>query len=135
MEIQEYLSNQPLDRQNVLTNIHEAIIGNDSTVKPELGLMMGKEMIIYKANGSMKYALASGKNYMSLHALPIYGSTVLHAKYTKLLPRVKVQKGCINFNHEDDVPLEILKELIIDCAPIDLMKLREEYLKSKKAKK
>lgn len=135
MEINEYISNQPLERQSILARIHEAIIGNDSSVIGEVGMMMGKEMIIYKAKGSMKYALSGGKSNMSLHALPIYGSAVLHTKYEKLLPKARVQKGCINFNSEGEMPLEIVKKLIVDCAPIDLMKIREEYLKSKKAKK
>ena len=135
MEINTYLSDQPIERQNVLTDIHETIIGNDKNVIAEVGLMMGKEMIIYKVKGSMKYALASVKNHMSLHVLPIYGSTVLHAKYKALLPEANFQKGCINFINASDMPIEIIKELIIDCSAIDLLKIREEYLNSRKAKK
>jgi hypothetical protein len=135
MEINTFLSLQPIERQNVLTNIHKTIIGNDKKVIAEVGSMMGKEMIIYKGKGSMKYALASVKNYMSLHVLPIYGSTILHAKYKTLLPKAIFQKGCINFINESDMPIEIIKELIIDCSTIDLMKIREEYLNSRKAKK
>ena len=135
MEIIEYITNQPLDRQTLLTNIHEAIIENDKTVIAEVHSMMGKVMIIYKGKGVMKYGLASVKNYMSLHAMPIYGSTVLHTKYKTLLPKATFQKGCINFINEEEMPLEIIKELIIDCSPYDLMKMKEEYLKSKNAKK
>ena len=132
MDIKAYLSNQPPERQNLLTNIHETIIGNDKSVKAEVGSMMGKVMIVYKGKGMMKYALSSVKNYMSLHAMPIYGSTVLHTKYKTLLPEANFQKGCINFINESDMPLEIVKELIIDCSSIDLLKMKEEYLKSKK---
>ncbi len=135
MEIKTYISNQPLDRQNILTKIHEAIIENDKSVKAEVGSMMGKMMIVYKGKGYMKYALASVKNYMSLHAMPIYGSTVLHTKYKTLLHKANFQKGCINFVNGSDMPLGIVKELIADCAAIDLLKMKEEYLKSQKAKK
>ena len=83
----------------------------------------------------MKYGLSSVKNYISLHALPIYGSTVLHSKYKTLLPTASFQKGCINFIHELDMPLDIVKELITDCSLIDLLKMKEAYLESKKAKK
>ena len=135
MEIDTYISNQPLDRQRTLTIIHETIIGNDKTVKAEVGSMMGKVMIIYKGKGFMKYGLASVKNYMSLHVLPIYGSTILHAKYKALLTKANFQKGCINFINESDMPVEIIKELIVDCSAIDLLKMKEEYLKSQKMKK
>lgn len=135
MEIKKYIADQPLERQNLLTNIHEIIMANDKTVVAEVGLMMGKVMLIYKGKGVMKYALSSVKNYMSLHAMPIYGSMVLHTKYKPLLPTASFQKGCINFINDEDVPLEIIKDLIIDCAPFDFEKMREEYLKSKKEKK
>ncbi len=135
MEITKYIASQPLERQKILTNIHEAIIANDKSVKAEVGLMMGKEMIVYKGKGYMKYGLSSVKNYISLHAMPIYGSKVLHAKYKLLLKKANFQKGCINFINESEMPLEIIKELILDCSAIDLLKMKEEYLKSQKLKK
>ena len=135
MEITAYISNQPLERQNILTHIHETIIGNDKSVKAEVESMMGKVMIVYKGKGLMKYGLSSVKNYMSLHAMPIYGSTILHTKYKTLLQKANFQKGCINFINESDMPLEIIKELIVDCSTIDLLKMKEEFLKSRKTKK
>jgi len=134
MDIKTYISNQPLERQNILTIIHETIIGNDKSVKADVGSMMGKVMIVYKAKSFMKYGLSSVKNYMSLHAMPIYGSSVLHTKYKTLLHKANFQKGCINFVNEGDMSLEIVKELIIDCSSIDLLKMKETFLKSKKAK-
>lgn len=135
MDIETYISNQHSDRQNILTKIHEAILENDKSVEAVIVPMMRVEMIIYKARGTMKYGLASVKKYMSLHLLPIYGSQSLHAKYQTLLPNANFQKGCINFKNEDEMPMDIVQQLISDCAPIDLMKIREDYLKVKKAKK
>ena len=135
MEIEVYIKSQPVDRQKILSDIHNAIIENDKTVIAKVELMMGKEMIIYKGKGVMKYGLASVKKYMSLHLMPIYGSISLHSKYKILLPLANFQKGCINFNNENEMPLEIVRELIIDCSSFDLVKMREEYLKSKKALK
>lgn len=131
MEVEKYIARQPADRQTILSNIHTTIIENDKSVTAEAGPMMGKEMILYKGKGVMKYGLASVKNYISLHLMPIYGSKTLHSKYRKLLPLAKFQKGCINFNNEDEMPIEIVKELIIDCSSFDLAKMKEEYLKSK----
>ncbi len=135
MEISTFISNQPSDRQDILVKIHETIICNDKSVVATVEAMMGKEMIIYKGKGIMKYGLSSVKNYMSLHAMPIYGSTILHTKYKSLLHKANFQKGCINFISGTDMPIEIIEELIVDCSKIDLLKMKEEYLKSKKAKK
>ena len=135
MEIEVYIFSQPTDRQKILLDIHKAIIQNDKSVIAKVELMMGKEMIVYKGKGIMKYGLASMKNYISLHLMPIYGSLTLHSKYKTLLPLANFQKGCINFNNENEMPIEIVRELIIDCSSFDLTKMKEEYLKSKKALK
>ena len=135
MEIEVYINSQPLDRQKIQSDIHKAIIENDKSVIAKVELMMGKEMIVYKGKGVMKYGLASMKKYISLHLMPIYGSITLHSKYKTLLPLANFQKGCINFNNENEMPIAIVRELIIDCSSFDLMKMREEYLKSKEALK
>ena len=131
MQIKDFILKQPFVRQNLLTGIHSTIVQEDKSVTPQVETMMGKEMIVYKGNGLMKYGLSSVKNYMSLHVLPIYGSSELHSKYKALLNKANFQKGCINFDNEDDMPLNIVRQLIIDCSTLDLRKIREEYLKQK----
>ncbi len=134
MDVKDYISKQPADRQNILTQINRIILEEDKTVIASVEPMMGKEMIIYKGRGMMKYGLSSVKNYMSLHVLPIYGSTTLHSKYKTLLHKASFQKGCINFENEDQMPSDIVKQLFVDCSTLDLAKMREEYLKEKKLK-
>ena len=131
MDIKDYISKQPPDRQNILTSIHKTIVETDKSVKAEVETMMGKEMIVYKGKGLMKYGLASVKNYMSLHVMPIYGSNILYSKYKTLLNKANFQKGCINFENEDKMPLDIVQQLIVDCSTIDLIKIKEDYLKQK----
>lgn len=133
-KINDYILKQPADRRAILNDIHSIIMDNDKTVVATIEPMMGKEMMMYKAKGMMKYALSSVKNYMSLHCLPMYGSTVLYDKFKTLLPDANFQKGCINFTSADQMPLPIVKQLFAACAPIDLVKMREEYLQQKKQK-
>ena len=132
MTIVEFISNQSLERQDILSKIHSIIIQEDKSVEPKIGTMMGKEMILYNTPGIFKYGLSSVKNYISLHAMPIYASNTIHAKYKSLLHKANFQKGCINFRDEKEMPLEILRMLIADCSKIDLLAIREEYLKSRK---
>ena len=135
MLIEDYIATQTQERQQLLRDIHEIIVANDKTILPIVEPMMGKPMIVYKSKGMMKYALASVKNYMSLHVLPIYGSSKLYDKYKTLFDKANFQKGCINFNNKKEMPLSIVRQLIIDCSSIDLNKIREEYLQSRKAAK
>jgi hypothetical protein len=114
-----------------MSQLHEIILQKDKTVTPVIAPMMGKEMIIYNAPGSFKYGLSSVKKYMSLHVLPMYVSATVYDKYKGLLKEAKFQKGCINFNNIDEMPLKIVMDLITDCAKIDLHAIRENQLKSK----
>jgi len=132
MTPEAYISAQPEERQAILASIHDIIIATDNSVVAEVSPMMGKEMIIYKAKNIFKYGLASVKDYMSLHVLPMYGSPVIYGKYSKLLDKAKFQKGCINFKTADVMPLPIVKELIADCAPIDLADMLAKMKASRK---
>src|SRR3954452_6744406 len=127
MTVPEFISKQPPERQQLLNKLHEIIMENDKSVKATIQSMMGKEMIIYNAPDTFKYGLSSAKNYMSLHALPIYSSSTLQAKYKSILKEANFQKGCINFTGEEEMPPEIVKDLITDCSKIDLLAIRESY--------
>ena len=120
MTTAEYISSQPEERRQLLHDLHQAMVTNDPSVVPEVGTMMRSEMIIYTENGQMKYALASVKNHMSLHCLPIYMMPALHSKYLALLPNATVQKGCINFKNPAELPVDIAGKLIAECSAINL---------------
>jgi|SRR5436190_10372078 len=134
-KITNYILTQPADRQSILSDIHSIILDKDKSVIPEISPMMGKEMIIYKSNGTMKYGLAGVKNYMSFHILPIYASKPLFEKYKSLLNKANFQKGCINFETGEQMPLDIVRQLMSDCSKVDLAKIREEYINERKKAK
>jgi len=134
LKTSDYIARQPRERQSILSGIHSIILEEDKTIIPVVEPMMGKEMIIYKGKGVMKYGLAGVKNYMSLHVLPMYASKTLYSKYKSLLHKANFQKGCINFSDGEKMPLEIVRRLIADCSKIDFAKMREDYLKEKKLK-
>lgn len=132
MSIPKFIASQNIERQELLNKIHEIIIQTDKSIDAKVEFMMGKEMIVYKAPGIFKYGLSSVKNYLSLHLMPMYGSPALYSKYKVLLKKANFQKGCINFKNEEEMPLDITKQLISDCSKIDLLKMKEDYLMSKK---
>ena len=129
MEIAQYISSQPAERQDTLIAFHGVIMANDPTVMPVVKPMMGKDMILYEDRGYMKYGLASTKNHMSLHCLPIYMNVPLHTKYAALVPSAKVQKGCINFADETELPPAVLASLIAECSAISIADMLEKRKK------
>jgi Domain of unknown function (DU1801) len=132
MEVSDYISSIPSDRQALLSALHDMIMTNDPGVSPVVKPMMGKEMILYEERSYMKYGLASTKNYMSLHCLPMYMNPQLHDKYVKLLSAAKFQKGCINFTDAAAMPPKIVAALIIDCSSISIAALLENRKRNKK---
>ena len=132
MSISKFIASQNIERRELLKKIHEIIIQTDKSIDAKVEFMMGKEMIVYKVPGIFKYGLSSVKNYMSLHLMPMYGSPTLYSKYKTLLKKANFQKGCINFKNEGEMPLDITKQLISDCSKIDLLKMKEDYLMSKR---
>lgn len=126
MSITEFISGTPGERQAVLTALHEAIIANDPTVMPVVKPMMGKEMILYEERSYMKYGLASSKNHMSLHCLPLYMNPALHQQFEKLLPDAKFQKGCINFKDAAAMPVAVVVRLITDCSAVSIAEMLEK---------
>ena len=129
MTVPDFLSKQTPENSLILSEIHDIIMNADKTVTAEIGPMMGIEMILYKAKGFFKYGLSITKNHFSLHLMPIYGAPTLHAKYAKLLNKAKFQKGCINFKKADEMPLDIVRELLNECAGIDIIALMEKWKK------
>jgi len=135
MRSADYIRAQPAEWQEIMSAIHAIIIASDKTITDVVEPMMGKEMILYKGQqgkGMMKYGLSGMKNYMSLHVLPMYGSPKIYNAYKKLLGKARFQKGCINFTSASDMPLSIVQQLIFDCAPIDLLQMKNDWLQAKK---
>ncbi len=129
MTVQEYISTLAPERAALISSLHNTIIDTNKKVKAEIGRMMGAEMIQYKIGNYFVYGLASVKNYMSLHAMPLYGHKPIHEKYSKLLTKATFQKGCINFKNAEEMPLNIAKDLLTDCAKIDWEAMIEKYKK------
>ena len=129
MTASEYLSKQGPERKELLSSIHELILKTNKKVKPEVGKMMGGDMIQYKINNTFAYGLAGLKNHMTLHLLPMYMHKPIHEKYSKLLKKAAFQKGCINFKDASEMPLNITEQLLNDCAKIDLAAILEKRKK------
>jgi hypothetical protein len=131
MEISEFISTMPVERQATLTALHKIIIATDPSVTPVIKPMMGKDMILYEERCYMKYGLASVKNHLSFHCMPIYMNPALHAKYLGLLPATSFQKGCINFTNGEDMLPEVFTALITDCAAVNIAEVLENRKKKK----
>jgi hypothetical protein len=134
MTPRDFIDTQEIEIAKVLELIHNIIVSEDEKVSAAVGSMMGKEMILYSDCGAFRYGLASTKNYLSLHLLPMYSSPDIYERYKKLLPKAKFQKGCINFKTRQEMPSAIVAKLIHDCSKVDMVAIRNKQLQAKKVK-
>ena len=135
MTVTEFIKGLGPDRKGVISSMHKIVTENHPNLKSRIGEMMGKEMILYEYDGAFMYALASVKSHMSFHNIIMYGHAPLYAKYSKLLNKAKFQKGCVNFNNQEQVPLNVFKEFIADsvkAAPVYLEMYKARMVKTKK---
>ena len=137
----EFIAKQTPERQALLTSLHNIILKTNKKVVAEVAPMMRQEMIQYKiypmgtnamvtAKESSKYfvyGLASTKNYMSIHSMPLYACKPIHEKFSKLLKKAKFQKGCINFKNAGEMPLDIAEQFMKACAEIDWAAVMKKY--------
>jgi len=131
MTIDKFLSKVDPNCRDMMLSIHQIIVDNSKRVKPEVSYMMGREMIQYKIDGMFMYGLSNNKTDMSLHMMPIYGPPALHTTYKRLLNKAKFQKGWINFKQAEEMPLDILENLMKECVAAEdmIIKLYEARAK------
>ena len=60
----------------------------------------------------MYIALACAKNHLSLNLVPMYLMPALRARLAAAAPKLKMGKGCVNFNKVEELPLDALAEVI-----------------------
>lgn len=81
--------------------------------------------------------IASQKNFIALHHLGIYGSEELLNWFTNEYPKharykLDMGKGCIRFKKLDDIPYDLIGELVSKITPQRWIEIYEENLKNRK---
>jgi Domain of unknown function (DU1801) len=130
--IAEFLAAQPPDRRKELTRVR-SIVRKHLPKGYKEGMAAG--MIAYYIplekypdtyNGQPLWyaALASQRNYLTLHLMPVYGSHELERKlrdgFRAEGKRLDMGKACIRFQNADDLALETIGD-IVSSVPVDRM--------------
>src|SRR5437867_636383 len=116
MTPKQYIDSLPEDRKEVISKLRELILKSDPLVREVVTGVMGRDALVYLQGDIMKYALSSVKQYMSFYSMVMYASKGMKEKFTKLLPKAKFQKGCINFKEAVHMPLDVMEKFIKEMA-------------------
>lgn len=140
-----YLESVPDERKAVMRRLHELIMEN---LPDGFEAGIGYGMMGYVVPHSLYPAgyhcdpkqplpfmgLASQKNNISFYHMGLYADTELlnwftseYPKYSKT--RLDMGKSCIRFKKEENIPFQLLAELVRKMKPDDWIRLYESNLK------
>jgi hypothetical protein len=128
--VKDYLSSLPDDKRTVMQTVRDTVVRNLPKGYRET---MASGFITYEVplerlpdtyNGHPLWyaALASQKNYYTLHLMSVYGSADrtgrLQKEFAKRGKRLDMGKACVRFKSLDDLPLDVIGD-VIAATPLD----------------
>ena len=139
--VDEYLEELTPDRSAVISRVRAIILENlpDGYVES-----MNWGMICYEIplkdypntyNGQpLEYAaLAAQKNYYALYLMAVYGDPKKEARlregFEKAGMKLDMGKSCVRFRKLEDLPLDVIAEIIASLPPKDLIAIYEKHRK------
>lgn len=145
--IQDYIASLPEDRQEVINSLRQVILdalpeGFEETINyGMIGYVVPHKLYPSGYHCDSKLPLpfmniASQKNFVALYHMGIYANQDLmdwfvteYPKYCK--SKLDIGKSCIRFKKMDQIPYELIAQLVSKMTPQDWINLYEEQIKKK----
>ena|SRR5215471_13313350 len=128
-----YLAGLPPDRRTEVDNVWRLVRQN---IQPGYTEEISPGLLLFKAGDDWYVALANQKNYISLHLMAIYAFPALHKKL-EASTKLKMGKACINFKRAEELPLDVIAEIVAGFKAEDYIahvnKLRSDYKAKRKS--
>ena len=103
------LASLPSDRKDVVERVWQVVREN---IAKDYTEQISRKFLTFAAEDEMCIALANQKNYISLHLMPMYVFPELKAKLDESGKKLKGGKSCVNFQRADELPLEVIAEIV-----------------------
>lgn len=82
---------------------------------------IGPKYLEFRAGQEMYIGLTNQRGHISLHLVPIYLMPALRERLTAAAPKLKMGKGCLNFNKVEELPLDALAEVVAATSLTDYL--------------
>ena len=106
---EEFLGNLSIDRRVEIEKVWQTVRDNIPNGYNE---EIDEKFLTFKADNDWYVALANQKNYISLYLMPTYVYPELKAKLDNSGKKLKSGKSCINFKTANELPLNVIAEII-----------------------
>ena len=122
--VEEYLAELTPDRLEAISALRQVVLSNLPEGYQEtmqFGMIsyvipLERYPLTYNKKALQYAALASQKNYISLHLMNIYGDKGTEewftAQYAASGKKIDMGKSCVRFKKIDDLPLELIGQVI-----------------------
>lgn len=110
----EYLATLPDERRELIHRVWQVVREHMPAGYVE---QIGPKFLQFAAGSEGYVALANQKNYVSLYLLPVYVEPSLKPKLDCVDRKLKVGKSCVNFTKAEDLPLDIIGEIVGSFTP------------------
>jgi hypothetical protein len=145
LSVSSYLENVEISKKEAFLNLRETIKNNiDSTFNEEINYGMIGYVVPHEVYPSGYHcdpklplpflAIAAQKNFIALYHMGIYMEPTLLDWFVAEFPKhskskLDMGKSCIRFKKPQDIPFELIAELIKKMTANDWIKLYESNLK------
>jgi len=139
--VEEYLDELPPDRGEVISRVRRVILENlpDGYVESMNWGMISYEIPLkdhpntYNGQPLAYAALAAQKNYNALYLMGVYGDARKEARlregFEQAGLKLDMGKSCVRFRKLEDLPLDVIAEIIASLPPQDLIAIYEKHRK------
>ncbi len=135
--VEQYLAELPADRRGAIERVRRVVLDNLPEGYRETmlwgmiayGVPLETYPQTYNGQPLCYVALASQKNYLTLYLMGAYADPVQRARleraYIERGRRFDMGKSCLTFKQPDDLPLDLIAELVASKTPDDMIALVE----------
>lgn len=141
-DIKSYIESLPVERQEVINRLRQVILdhlpeGFEETISYNMiGYVVPHSLYPAGYHCDPKLPLpfinlASQKNYVSFYHMGIYADEALMKWFTTAYKetcqyKLDMGKSCIRFKHLDDIPYELIGDLVSKISPQQWIKIYDE---------
>ncbi len=136
--VQDYLDELPDDRRQSMETVRQVVLDSlpdgyeEMMLYGMIGWAIPLEVFPETYNGyPLAYAsLGNQKNYMSLYLMNVYGDQVTEEwfkeRYAASGKKLNMGKSCVRFKRADDLPLDLIGEVISRTPAEDYIRYYEQ---------
>ena len=136
--VQEYLDSLPADRRAVVAAVREVVLRhlpagyqeamNWGMISCEISLEVYPRT--YNGRPLSYAALAAQKNHFALYLMAVYGDPAQEARlregFERAGKKLDMGKSCVRFRRLEDLPLDLIGEVIAGTPPAELIATYEK---------